>query len=368
MPQKPRTERQKEAARQNGRRSRGPKTEAGKTASSRNAIKHGICASSAHLLPHESEAEWRELHDAAVRRFRPADLQEYQRVSQLASLQWRMHRGTDYATRAIHAPSLQAAPDDHSPADRDALNTRRDLRNPHSVLGALSRLEAHCHRTWERTARDLLFLQNLRRHAEQHPETTADAAWSRFLQTPPEPEPGMPRKLQNEPGEALPNSLQTVGTQHLLPLPGYQPRNELPGVPNVPSPSGNDSRLLDRVMPVGGNQLPSIAQCQAPGNDRGVDITGPGELPNLPDVLAEHNPALNRLPNPTALQRLLSSATIRGMGRVRNPDPTRPDQVVPLQPPRRPHRNPSASVQNRFPAEPLRVPPVSREKDVEIGP
>src|SRR4051794_32524231 len=98
---KQRTEQQREAARRNGAMSRGPITTCGKAASAQNAVRHGACAASNTLLPHESETEWQQLHDACVRRFQPADEQEYKVVAQLTGIQWRMQRNAMNETHMI---------------------------------------------------------------------------------------------------------------------------------------------------------------------------------------------------------------------------------------------------------------------------
>src|SRR3954447_5688017 len=98
---KERTEKQREAARRNGATSRGPLTSAGKARSSQNATRHGAYAAAVTVLPHESLTDWQALHDASVRRFQPADEQEYRIVAQLAGIQWRMQRNSMNETHMI---------------------------------------------------------------------------------------------------------------------------------------------------------------------------------------------------------------------------------------------------------------------------
>src|SRR5712692_6027546 len=64
------SDRQMNANRNNARRSTGPKSDPGKAASSRNALKHGLAAKH-HLLPIENTEEFHELLDACREEFQP---------------------------------------------------------------------------------------------------------------------------------------------------------------------------------------------------------------------------------------------------------------------------------------------------------
>jgi hypothetical protein len=99
------TEAQKEARRRNGKKSRGPRTERGKAASSMNALKHGVFARA--LLPRglfaresvlrnalagESKDEFQALLYALDEVFSPADAFEQTLVEKMALALWRTRR------------------------------------------------------------------------------------------------------------------------------------------------------------------------------------------------------------------------------------------------------------------------------------
>lgn len=72
-------------------RSGGPKTEAGKIASSRNALKTGAYSSMA-VIPGESEEDFRGLHEEFLVSFKPNDVAESSMVRELAVLTWKKLR------------------------------------------------------------------------------------------------------------------------------------------------------------------------------------------------------------------------------------------------------------------------------------
>jgi hypothetical protein len=80
-----------DAARENGKKSRGPVTNQGKENSSRNALKHGLTAESA-VLPGESEQDFAELLEAHKDTYRPANAMEMELVRTLALTRWRLRR------------------------------------------------------------------------------------------------------------------------------------------------------------------------------------------------------------------------------------------------------------------------------------
>src|SRR5918911_595005 len=86
-----RTDKQIDASRRNGAKSKGPVTAEGRARSSQNAYKHGFAAKRL-VLPHEDPAKL-EAHVAAyVQRFAPIDKVEYDLVEQLALAAWRLAR------------------------------------------------------------------------------------------------------------------------------------------------------------------------------------------------------------------------------------------------------------------------------------
>src|ERR1039458_4469977 len=85
------TEAQTNANRRNAAKSTGPRTTEGKAASSRNALKHGLCADQ-HPLPGEDPEGFRLLLDDLFGRFRPVGDGEETLVLRIAADQWRLDR------------------------------------------------------------------------------------------------------------------------------------------------------------------------------------------------------------------------------------------------------------------------------------
>jgi len=85
------TEAQMNANRENAKKSSGPKTDAGKANSSRNATKHGLTAANP-LLPGEEPDGLQRLRNDLCSRFRPVGDGEELLVTRIADLQWRLGR------------------------------------------------------------------------------------------------------------------------------------------------------------------------------------------------------------------------------------------------------------------------------------
>src|SRR5262249_40328538 len=89
--------RQIEANRDNALKSTGPKTEAGKQRSRRNALRHGFTAETV-IEPLENPEEYRVFEDAIVSEYLPQTPVEQELVHRLASLFWRLRRATSIET------------------------------------------------------------------------------------------------------------------------------------------------------------------------------------------------------------------------------------------------------------------------------
>lgn len=83
-----------------GKRTGGPKTQAGKIASSKNALKTGAYSGTV-ILPGEQEEQFRELESSFVNDFRPADTAEAAMVHDLAVLTWKKLRLDKLEQRVI---------------------------------------------------------------------------------------------------------------------------------------------------------------------------------------------------------------------------------------------------------------------------
>jgi hypothetical protein len=94
------------ASRKNGARSRGPKTAAGKARSSRNALKHGLCAQKVLVLAEEDAAAFCTLETALFEELAPAGPLQTVLAQRVVSAAWRLLR----ADRAACAPSRRSRP------------------------------------------------------------------------------------------------------------------------------------------------------------------------------------------------------------------------------------------------------------------
>ena len=89
---------QSTASRQNGARSAGPATTAGKERSSHNSVRHGLSGRTFFLLPDEDPAEFREHEAMWLAAWSPRDLHEHAAASCVIRAMW----------RAIRADRLEA--------------------------------------------------------------------------------------------------------------------------------------------------------------------------------------------------------------------------------------------------------------------
>jgi hypothetical protein len=81
-----------EASRKNGARSRGPKTAEGKARASRNALKHGLCASRHVIVDGESPEEFAAFEAALVADLAPAGALQMLLAGRIARAAWRLER------------------------------------------------------------------------------------------------------------------------------------------------------------------------------------------------------------------------------------------------------------------------------------
>src|SRR5438093_4638430 len=101
--------RQLEANRRNALKSTGPRSEAGKRVSRRNALRHGFTAETV-IEPLENPEEYRAFEEAIVAEYLPQTPIEQELVHRLASLFWRLRRATSIETGLLRMQSeiLQA--------------------------------------------------------------------------------------------------------------------------------------------------------------------------------------------------------------------------------------------------------------------
>src|SRR5262245_32854701 len=80
------------ASRQNGAKSRGPKTEEGKASSAQNALKHGMRAQKHLVLPDEDAAEFAGLEAALIEELAPVGSLQTLLARRVAVAAWRLTR------------------------------------------------------------------------------------------------------------------------------------------------------------------------------------------------------------------------------------------------------------------------------------
>ena len=86
------TRRQIKANRRNARSSTGPKSEAGKAASSINALRHGLTAAKAVVLPEEDADEFERLREGVIADLAPEGALQEALTHRVAVLLWRLDR------------------------------------------------------------------------------------------------------------------------------------------------------------------------------------------------------------------------------------------------------------------------------------
>lgn len=94
------------ANRQNAQKSTGPRTPEGKAKASQNALKHGLAAQGASLLPTEDPEQYHACTAAIVQSLHPATPLESELAHRIADLSWRLRRIPD-AEAAILARDVE---------------------------------------------------------------------------------------------------------------------------------------------------------------------------------------------------------------------------------------------------------------------
>ena len=226
--------------RANSQHSTGPRTEAGKQRSSRNALRHGLCAASP-VLPSEDRTAYEQHLREFFGEYQPATPTERHLVQELADTSWRLNR----------IPMLEA----ELLTEADKLRVRRDamvlISDTTRILATLGLHGQRLSRQFSKTLRDLCALQAERRDREQ-------------------------RELKNA----------------AAPLPKTQKHNELSCEPS-PEPAG--------VGFVFSSELAEVAAPRATGQDNAVSDLSAGSARCLERELRSE-PALDQA-DAVALQR-----------------------------------------------------------------
>ncbi|MGO4880695.1 MAG: hypothetical protein ACLP59_07725 [Bryobacteraceae bacterium] len=167
-----------QANRQNAKKSTGPRTAAGKAATSRNALTHGLTAQT-YVLPGDDPEEFTALLDDLFRRFHPDGPAEERLVRRIAANQWRLDRAFPLEAAVLrarlrngasrlanrHAQAQQIGnpqpgldPDD---AAALAIGFIIDCQEANSLV-KLARYEAALERSIDRSLRQLAAFQSAR--------------------------------------------------------------------------------------------------------------------------------------------------------------------------------------------------------------
>ncbi len=152
------------SARANGAKSHGPKTEAGRKASSQNAVTHGLYAKGV-VLSNESREQYQEMLDAYQKQFHPEGPAEADLLEEMVAAKWRQRRLWAIETDLLEDEIQQQT------AKLDEDGTGYDPITPLSFayaelssksLSFLSRNESRLERVYHRALKTLLERQRLR--------------------------------------------------------------------------------------------------------------------------------------------------------------------------------------------------------------
>ncbi|MBL8212943.1 MAG: hypothetical protein JNK87_19665 [Bryobacterales bacterium] len=170
-------DRRAETSPENGAKSKGPKTEAGKKKSAANSFKHGLYARDI-VLATEKQSEYDDLQQAFLESFAPANLEEHELVIDMVNARWRMRRVERHEQGLLNlemSRALRDAPSEFEAMDAvtlEALAIQRLSATP--ALENINRMAQRFERTYFRCREALLKLQRARGAAE--PEPTAEPA------------------------------------------------------------------------------------------------------------------------------------------------------------------------------------------------
>ena len=170
----PRTPAQIEASRNNGAKSKGPTSAAGKARSSQNAIDHGLAATKYIVLSNENPRCFDEFLGEYAATWRPADPVERDLVRQMAHAQFTLERlwlmesaALDLEMERMDAELKRA----YTKIDPPTVQTLAfsALAKDGPTLPLLNRYQARLERTYHRALHTLLALRKARQAAQRPP-------------------------------------------------------------------------------------------------------------------------------------------------------------------------------------------------------
>ena len=207
-----------ETSRANGAKSHGPTTAAGKEASSRNSLKHGMTARNTYILDCESAAEFKEFWAEHIAIHQPVTPPERELVEQMAIARWRIRRFVGAETVLIDCEMVrnrEKVAKEFGPTDSDLhlAMAIRSLADESRCLSLMSRYESRLQRCHDKA---YAALRELQRSRASQPTPQPD----------PPPAPAVENKiLRNEPS-APPDSAPDT--------PVCTPVGQVPDLPSPP--------------------------------------------------------------------------------------------------------------------------------------
>ena len=151
----------------NAQLSTGPVTEAGKAASSKNALKHGLTGKTV-LLPTDDASEYQHLLEVYNKRLAPATDEEQALVQSLLDSTWRIARIKNLETGILLKGQIELAKlyeDLPAPRRAQLIQVETYLKYEKSIRN-LNVQEARLHRRMEKDQAELTRLQTLRKREE----------------------------------------------------------------------------------------------------------------------------------------------------------------------------------------------------------
>ncbi len=293
----PRTEAQIAASRLNGAKSRGPITEEGKLASSRNSLRHGLLAKMV-LIEGESETAFRQLSESLHNAFAPADgsdFDEYENnlLDTMALSAWRRMRAVGMETAAVtlqiksnrdFAAQTATSPD----AGITTYQAFTALLSNSPAFELVLRYEARHARAYERAAKALRdYRKGTGRDIHESSRTNLTPAPESPTQPGTQTEPRAQASVPNLSTDAAPSHK----TQHQNQPNEPEPRPNHPATPTQPQA---EPRAQASVPSTSTNAAPPPTQQRILPNEPGpVTSPIPQTLPNGPKPHSNH-PARNK--------------------------------------------------------------------------
>ena len=162
------------ANRANAQLSTGPKTEAGKAASSANATKHGLSGRKV-VIAGESEEEYNRFIQTCRVLYKPVGDMESDLVQEIAASRWRLRRVEALEASLLDDEMDLLLNDPENPVDESRVMAVAFRNLADSRTGALAQLHRHegrLRRAYEKALRELRELQAERREQEQQNEAS----------------------------------------------------------------------------------------------------------------------------------------------------------------------------------------------------